>query len=368
MQQGTLFATPFDLSRLETIGRAVPAIEGIAANSNNGEAKLASSSEGTLVHVPGGAAAAINPIDWMTRDGKTSPLRATKAEWADPRFSPDGQKLALQISDGKQRDIWVYGWARDTLTQLTFDPGQDGVPVWTPDGRRIVFASDRAKPGIRNLYWVNADGTGEVTRLTDSPEDQIPFSWHQSGKFLAFIANRSATTWDLMILPMESDASRGLLPGKPTVFLSTPASEIYPMFSPDGRWIAYASNEAGANFDVYVRPFPGPGGKWRISTGGGNYPHWSASARDLLFLSQGKVMFAPYAVVSDSFRTEKPQIWSPVGYRARGTTYPYDLHPDGKRLAIIADADESSGVAQDKVVFFFGFGDYLKKIAPVTKP
>jgi serine/threonine-protein kinase len=368
MQQGTLFAAPFDLSRLETIGPAVPALEGIAFNSGSGHAKLGISSEGTLVHVPGGATAASNPIEWMARDGKTSPLRAAKADWANPRFSPDGRKLALDISDGKQRDIWVYEWGLDTLTQLTFDPADDLAPVWTPDGRRIVFASDRAKPGIRNLYWVNADGSGEVTRLTDSPEDQRARSWHPDGKSLAFTANRGVTNWDLMILPMEGDAGRDLLPGKPRVFLGTPAVEIYPMFSPDGRWIASASNEAGSSLDVYVRPFPGPGGKWRISTEGGTHPHWSATARELLFVSQGKVMFAPYAVVGDSFRPEKPRLWSPSGLRSLGNQYPYDLHPDGRRLAISPAAEESEGVAQDKVVFFFNFGDYLKKIAPVTKP
>ena len=361
MQQGTLFAAPFSLSRLETTGPAVPALEGIAAEGT-GEAKLAFSSEGALVYVPGGATADANPIDWMTRDGKTSPLRATKAAWANPHFSPDGQKLALDISDGKQRDIWVYDWSGDTLTQLTFDPGDDLLPVWTPDGRRIAFRSDRAKPGIHNLYWVNADGTGEVTRLTDSPEDQGIRSWHPSGKFLGLSANRGATGWDLMILPMEGDAASGPVPGKPTVFLSTPSTEINATFSPDGRWMANTSNEAGSN-DVYVRPFPGPGGKWRISTEGGSFPSWSATAHELLFVNQGKVMAAPYTVAGDSFRAEKPQIWSPVGYRGLGTEYPYDIHPDGKRLAIIAATGEA-GVVQDKVVFFFGFGDYLKKIAP----
>ena len=174
-KKGTLFAVRFDLDRLETIGQPVPALEGLTADPASGGAQLAFSSEGTLVYVPGIAATTANPIDWMTRDGKTSVLRATKADWANPRFSPDGQKLALDISDGRQRDIWVYEWARDTLTQLTFDPGQDVSPVWTPDGRRIVFASDRAKPGVRNLYWVSADGTGDVTRLTDSSETQTAF-------------------------------------------------------------------------------------------------------------------------------------------------------------------------------------------------
>ena len=186
-------------------------------------------------------------------------LRATKAEWVHPRFSPDGRKLALDIDDGKQRDIWVYDWARDTLTQLTFNSGADAVPVWTPDGKRIVFASDRAKPGTRNLYGVNADGTGEVTRLTDSPDDQRPTSWHPSGRFLAFHATRAATKTDLMILPMADDAARGFSPGTPTVFLATPTDEITPMFSPDGRFIAYFSNQAGGSaFDVYVRRSQAP--------------------------------------------------------------------------------------------------------------
>jgi serine/threonine-protein kinase len=367
MQQGTLFAAAFDLDRLETIGQAVPALEGVAADPTAGGAQVAFSADGTLVYVPGAAAAAAHPIDWMTRDGKVSPLRAERAQWANPVFSPDGQRLALDISDGKQRDIWIYEWARDTLTQLTFESGNDNRPVWTPDGRRIVFSSDRAKPGTSNLYWVNADGTGEVTRLTESPEDQFAFSWHPSGRFLAFIANQAATGWDLMILPMEGDASQGLTPGTATVFLGAPGTQVYPRFSPDGRWIAYFSAEA-SNADVYVRPFPGPGGQWRISTGGGNFPLWSATAHELLFSSQGKVMFAPYSVVGDSFRADAPKPWSPTGHQGLGVSYPYDLHPDGKRLALIAASAPGGGaVAQDKVVFFFGFGEHLKKIAPGTK-
>jgi dipeptidyl aminopeptidase/acylaminoacyl peptidase len=188
MQQGTVFAVPFDLDRLETVGQAVPAIEGVEASlTNTGGVQMAFASDGTLVFVPGTAGAtAGNAIDWLTRDGKTSILRATPSNWLNPRFSPDGQKLALEISDGKQRDIWVYDWARDTIRQLTFDAGDDREPVWTPNSRRIVFSSDRAKPGTRNLYWTNADGTGEVTRLTDSPDIQQPYSWTPDQKVLAF--------------------------------------------------------------------------------------------------------------------------------------------------------------------------------------
>jgi Tol biopolymer transport system component len=229
-----------------------------------------------------------------------------------------------------------------------------------------VFTSDRAKTGTNNLYWVNADGTGEVTRLTDSPDNQFPWSWHPGGKFLAFRASRPGTGNDLLILPMEGDATRGWTPGTPTVFLGTPANESYPMFSPDSRWIAYLSNEAGS-FDIYVRPFPGPGGRWRISTTGGQYPRWSATAHELLFLTltlgQATIMAAPYAVVGDSFRADTPQIWSPTSIQdANATNSAYDLHPDGKRVATSAAPDQASSV-QDKVVFVFNFGDYLRTIA-----
>ena len=187
LQRGTLFAVRFDLDSLETMGEAVPVEEGVLTNQITGGAQVAFSADGTLVYVPGVAATRASSIDWLTRDGKTSVLRPTKADWTSPQFSPDGQKLALDISDGKQSDIWVYEWARDMLTQLTFDPSQDQGPVWTPDGQRVLFSSDRAKPGVTNLYWINADGTGDVTRLTDSSQNQVGTSWHPTGKFVSFM-------------------------------------------------------------------------------------------------------------------------------------------------------------------------------------
>jgi serine/threonine-protein kinase len=296
-------------------------------------------------------------------------LRAANADWGNPRFSPDGQKLAVEIFDGKQRDLWVYDWARDMLTQLTFDPAEDRYPVWTPDGRRLVFASDRGTAFTLNLYLVNADGTGEVTRLTDSPDTQLPASWHPSGKFLAFHARRvGATAADLMILPMEGDAAGGWTPGTPAVFLSTPVNEVVPMFSPDGRWIAYQSDESGPQ-DVYVRPFPGPGGKWRISATGGATARWSATAHELLFVTANRdtIMAAPYAVIDDSFRAAAAQVWSPTRIQSLSLTIAgYDLHPDGKRVAASVAPEHGSGV-QDHVVFVFNFGDYLRTIAPGPK-
>ena len=374
MNQDTLFAVRFDLDRLEAVGQAVPALEGIAGSINSGGVQMAVSSDGTLVYVPGTTAMSARSIDWLTRDGEAAPLRTAEADWANPRFSPDGQALAMDISDGRQRDIWVYAWERGRLTQLTFDPGNDTVPVWTPDGRRIVFASDRAKIGVSNLYWVNADGTGEVTRLTDSPYTQTPGSWDLNSRFLAFTGNL-ATGTAVMILPMEGDGARGSTPGTPTVFLDRKWSQGTPAFSPDGRWIAYHSNEAsGAIYDVYVRPFRGPGGPWRISTTGGRSPRWSTKTHELLYATYlnpttpSKIMTVPYTVAGETFQVEEtPQVWSPTSVQAMSPlNAAYDLHPDGKRIAASPVRDESQ-VVQDHVVFVFNFAEYLATIAPAKE-
>jgi serine/threonine-protein kinase len=365
VQQGTLFAVPFDLAKLETVGRAVPALDNFVANPSTGGAQFSFASDGTFVYLPGKAFTDDRRIDWLSRDGKPTVLRAAASAWRQPRFSPDGQKLAITISDGKQYDIWVYQWAGDTLTQLTFDASDDRQPVWTPDSRRIVFSSDRGRPGIPNLYSVNADGSGAVARLTDAAETHNSSSWHPSGGFFAFSAGRAANGLDLLILPMTGDAAHGWSPGTPTEFLSTRAMEREPMFSPDGRWLAYTSNESGEN-DIYVRSFPGPGGPWRISTAGGIYPRWSAATNELLFVDGVKVMKVSYSTSGGSFQAGKPEPWTTASLVATGAS-PYDLHPDGRRIATTAAVDEGLQ-KRDHLVFILNFFDHLRKIAPVGQP
>ncbi|MDO8795193.1 MAG: protein kinase [Vicinamibacterales bacterium] len=362
LHAGTLFAVPFDLDRLAVTGPPVPAFEGVATNTVTGAAQFAVSASGTVVYVPGPSSSG-SPIQWMDHEGKTTPLRATPANWFDLLFAPDGHRLAFQIL-GEQLDIWVYEWARDTLTRLTFDPALDKKPVWTPDGRRLVFASARADKLTLNLYWQRADGTGDTQRLTESKQSQEAASWHPSGTLLAFEEQHPQTSYDLMILPMSGDEAAGWKPGTPTVFLNSPFSEREPMFSPDGRWLAYVSNESGRN-EMYVRPYPGPGGKWQISTGGGNSPTWSRTKRELFYGVNGQIMVAPYAVEADSFRAEKPRLWSEGRYTARGNRM-FDLHPDGTRVAL-APVAQTGGVKQDHVTFLFNFFDELRRIAPVAK-
>jgi serine/threonine-protein kinase len=364
VQQGTLFAAPFDLDHLELTGAGVPAVESLLSTNANGSAQLTIADNGTLAHVSGATVSSAAPIDWLDASGKTTPLRSTPSDWSSPSFSPDGTRLAVDISDGTQVDIWVYDWARDTLSRLTFDKTDDVRPAWTPDGRRIVFASKRGEKGEQNLYWQRSDGTGDVQQLTEGTNVKYGGSFHPSGKYLAYTEVRPGTASDVMILPLEGDEAAGWKPGKATAFLSAPYTEGSPHFSPDGRWIAYLSNESGRN-ELYVRPFPGPGGKWQISNGDADDPNWSRTKHELLFLSAGssRIMRAAYVVEGDSFRAEKPQLWSEgiVTGRPRPPSRDFDLHPDGQRFAIAAGATIANSKL-DKVVLTFNFFEELKRL------
>ncbi len=363
IREDTLFAAPFDLDRLELSGEPVPALESVTADRFNGRAQFGFSREGTLVYQRGGRIA--TSIQWMDREGKLEPLRAAPGVYGNIRFSPDGQRLALDILEGKNRDVWVYEWGRDTLSRLTLDPGEDSDPVWTPDGR-IAFSSTRADQATGNLYWQRADGTGEAERLTESKSRQVPRSWHPSGRFLALLELNPQTRFDILILPLTGDEASGWKPGKPTVFLNGPFAELGAAFSPDGRWLAYASDESGRN-EVYVRPFPGPGGKWQVSPAGGFWPTWSQSRSELFYLvGDGRIMVSGYTVEGSSFRAEKTRVWSAGLVTAPGPGT-YDLHPDGERVAVLKASADEAEARRDKIVFIQNFFDELRRIAPAGK-
>jgi Tol biopolymer transport system component len=365
---GTVFAAAFNLDRLEVTGAPVPVIKGVESSTGTGAVQLAVSAGGTLVYLPGGERSIESPILWMESSGRTTPLREAPSDWSNPSFSPDGNRLAFDaITSGGRPDVWIYDWVRDTPTKLTFDPGVDLKPVWTPDGQRIVFASTR-DAASSNLFWQRADGSGEVQRLTDSQRTQVPGSWHVSGKFLAFSEINPNSGSDILILPVDGDAASGWKFDRPTVFLNGPSVEEDPMFSPDGKWIAYTSNESGQQ-EVYVRPFPGPGGLQQISNEGGAFPSWSRTRAELFFRHPGtqQIMLASYTAVGDTFRADKPHVWSPGRAPARPRLRVYALHPDGKRMAVAAAGDPRTTDDSDKVVFIFNFFDELRRLAPASK-
>jgi serine/threonine-protein kinase len=362
IHEGRLFAAPFDLNRLEETGPAVPALEHVTSLPATGGAQFEAARTGTLVYQEG-QNVGDRPIDWMDRDGNVTSLRATLTNWFNPQFSPDGRRLALQILEA-QDDIWIYEWDRDTLTRLTADPGDDVRPVWTPDSRRVTFASARADKTTLNLYWQRADGTGDPQRLTESRNPQVPGSWHPTGRFLAFEERILGTRTDLMVLPMEGDERSGWKPGQPTVFLNSGGRD--PKFSPDGRWIAYTSTETGRS-EVYVRPFPSPGGKWQISTGGGAYATWSRAKHEIFYAVGSELMVASFVVDGDAFRADKPRSWSMRRFVEHGGNRSFDLHPDGLRFALEAEPQAQAAAPQEHVTFFFNFFDELRRMATVKK-
>jgi len=365
IHEGTLFAVPFDLDRLETTGQPVPAVEDVSSSSGTGGAHLALSRTGMFVFLQGQSTGGEQPVSWMDRQGKTTPLMPAAKVWTNPKFSPDGRRLALEITDGTQDDVWVYDWARDTLTRLTFDAASDRKPVWTPDGRRIVFVSSRANNATPNLYWQMADGsTAAPQRLTESKNAQSPASWHPSGRYFAFGEIDARGQSGLMILEMEGDDASGWKPGKTRPYLDDPTIyEVEPTFSPDGRWIAYMSNEVTQN-DVFVRPFPdASAGKWQISTGGGNTPTWSRTKNELLYRSPDQhIMVASYSVEGNAFKPDKPRPWSERRIAPRPRQRPFDLHPDGERIAAAAGADEAAMNGPTTLVFVLNFAEELRRI------
>jgi Tol biopolymer transport system component len=366
MHEGTLFAVPFDLKRLEVTGPPAPILEGVVTAPIFAGAQFSVSETGNLVYVAGPSGGQYFSIYWMDREGKFTPLRETPSFYSNPAFSPDGKRLAVDIVDAKRRDIWVYEWARDALTRLTF-AGEDNMsPFWTPDGQRIVYSSHE-KGGAFNLWWIRADGAGDAQRLAESKSPQFAGSWRPDGKVLAFTQQKPDTSFDIMTLSIEGNEKSGWRPGEPKPFVNSAFIEVEPAFSPDGRWIAYVSNESG-NYEVYVRPFPGPGGKWQVSTGGGFFPKWSRNGKELFYrTTDSKIMVVTYTASGDSFRAGKPELWSPGQFADRGLNYNFDLHPDGKRFAVLKTPGTEQTAAVNKVNFIFNFFDELRSKFPPGK-
>ena len=372
IQEGKMFAVPFDLGTLEVMGRAAQALEGVPSVAAIGIAGFSVSDAGTLVYSPTTASGGKQAVFWLDSTGATTPLWTDETDWTSPKFSPDGRQIAFSIRNGRQSDIIVYDLARKTQTNLTPQPANDESPVWTPKdfpgAPRIVFASDRGTKGVSNLYWLRADGNGAVQRLTESPNKQYPHSFDPSGKYLAFGETNPKTKGDLMILPIEGDEATGWKHGTPTAFLNTPANETMPKFSPDGKWMAYMADDGNNQWKTYVRPFPaGPGGPWLISAAGspGIIPIWSRVRPELFFLDPkaNKIMVTDWTATGDSFHADKPRLWSP----GSGATTQYDVDPDGKRVAI-AKSRVPAGERYDKAVFVFkNFFDELRRVAPAAK-
>jgi eukaryotic-like serine/threonine-protein kinase len=357
-QGARLFAVRFDLNRLEVVGQPVAIVEGVMAFKISGASLFDVSGTGTLVYVAGELIGNEAPMMWMRRDGTTTVMRAAPRDWRAPQLSGDGKRIVFHLDDGRQLDVYTYEWARDFTTRLTADPSVDSNPIWSPDGRTVVFSSSRGARELANLYWVSADGSGEAHRLTESDQRQLASSWHPSGNYIAFDQQISREQWDLMVVPVEAGSS-GWKAGMPTRVLTKITKRPSPVFSPDGRWLAYTSNESGRS-EVFVRAFPGPGTARQVSTSGGWGPTWSRRRNELFYLSpDSHLMVMSYTVEGTTFRANPPRQWSEQPINVRPGPRPFDLHPDGDRFVVSGGLATRTDV--DKVVLISNFFDEIRR-------
>ncbi|MEK7404940.1 MAG: hypothetical protein AAB225_07515, partial [Acidobacteriota bacterium] len=286
-------------------------------------------------------------------------LPAKPGNYLAPRLSPDGKRLAVIRYEAGDQVLWVYEWQRNIMNRLAVTPDRDDSPVWSPDGRHIALRSGRV------IHWIRADGSSKPKRLTDSKNWQSPFSFSPDGKRLAFVEFTDETRWDIWTLPLAGDDSDDPRPGKPELFLRTRFTEYAPAFSPDGRWLAYTSNESGS-FEVYVQPFPHGGVKWQVSSAGGGAPVWSRTRPELLYLMpDNRIMAVTYSAKGDAFIPETRRVWSEKRLAPIPAWWNFDLAPDGNRvIALMPPPGAEEEKPQTRLTFLLNFFDELRRRVP----
>jgi len=362
-QGGSLMAVPLDPQRLAVTGAAVPVVEGVLQSSNTGAAQYSFSATGSLVYVAGGVDTYQSRLVWVTRYGAEQPLAAPARAYANPRLYPDGRRAAVGIGE-QESQVWLYDLSRETLTRLTFEGNSNFLPVWTPDGKRIAFTSYKERPtnkeGPSNIYWQRADGSGGLERLTTSDYLNSPTSWSPDGQLLAYFEVNPTTGWDIWVLNLSDR--------KAQPFLRTPFNEIAPQFSPNGRWLAYVSDESGhLDWEIYVQPYPGPGGKWQISTEGGTEPVWNPNGRELFYRSGDKMMAVDIAT-QPGFTAGKPRMLFEGPYMASPFMYSnYDVSPDGQRFLMLKPGEAGEAVPTQINVVLNWFEELKRRVPPGNK-
>jgi serine/threonine-protein kinase len=350
VQDATLFALPFDSGSLEVRGSQMPVLEGIEAQPGEAGAQYDVSASGILTYVEGSASLKTFPITWVDRTGRTETLWEEAGIYGSPRLSPDGKSLALSVLRDDNWDVWIYDLQRGVATRLTFGEGYDADPVWSADGEWIAFSSDRE--GTPTIFRKRTDGSSEAERLLEP--GIIPFasplSWSPDGKVLLVHTLGQDTADDLHFLEVG-------VGDKVEPFRVTPFSEFMPTFSPDGRWIAYVSNETGRP-EIYVSSYPPGRGKWQISDSMGDQPRWSSSGRELFYRTNDGIMAVDVNGSGESFRADKarllfsgPFLGGLGGVTVPGLSFPdYDVSADGSRFVMFTGGDNEIGFSTVNVI------------------
>jgi len=331
VRESTLVAQPFDAGSGELIGEPRPLADQVDADGS-GQADFSASHDRTLVYRRTTQVA--RRLVWRDRTGRELGAVGEPEGFGDLSLSPQGSRLAVDIYDeeGDQRDVWIYDLERGARSRFTFDPAWDFSPLWSPDGSRIVFGSDRS--GMFGVYVKDASGASEEKLLLAADEILAPCDWSNDGRVVALVRLGAGTGWDIWALPM--DGSRDAFP-----VVATPFIDSRPRFSPDGRWIAYESDESGRS-EIYVRQFPGPGGRWQVSTSGGSEPWWSADGREIFYLDGEENMVSVAIRAADVFTAELPEVLFETRLIQRIQRGHYLVGRDGERFLTVSPVESQT--------------------------
>jgi eukaryotic-like serine/threonine-protein kinase len=354
-QAGKLMAAPFDARRLEVTGSAVPVVSSVLQWPEIiPPVQYSVSGTGTLVYVSGTASSLGADLVWVDRSGAETPLHAPVRNYDQPRISPDGGRIAVQVNDNALSELWLYDVGSGASLRFPLEGSINGAPVWTPDGKRIAYFSNREGPG--RTFWQLADGGGALERLTTG-DIELPFSWSHDGKILATV-----DTW-------KNSAIRLLhIDDRQRERFSSDAPAYYdaPQFSPDGHWISYVSTEGGRRA-IYVEPYPGNGAKREISSDGATEPLWSPTGREIFYRVGDKLM-AVDVVTEPSFSIGKPHELFERHYLPNTNGYDrpnYDVSSDGQRFLMVKLVTERADPTRIEVVL--NWTEELKRLVAVGK-
>ena len=323
LRERTLMAQAFDSDRLELTGEAFPIAEEIQTYGTSPNAVFSASENGVLVYQTGGTTH--SSLLWFDRSRKQVGVLGEPGAFYGLELSPDGRRAAVSVNERNNRDIWIYDLARGIRSRLTFDPAMEMDAIWSPDGSRLIFNSNRK--GRLNLYQKAADGSGEEALLFEDENGKVPLSWSADGPSLLYGTGLATaqTGTDLLVLPFAGER-------RPIPLVQSPFNESQGRLSPDGKWVAYRSDESG-RYEIYVASYPALSAKRQISTGGGNWPRWRQDGREIFYFEiDGTLMAA--AVNGSGAAVEVGAVKTLFETRVVVTPYPYDVTADGQRFLI----------------------------------